>query len=210
MKKFKPLMTISALSLITLLSASTAFATTPNTFKTTSTQVLQNQGIDDHGGFTSVLDTLVSAGTITQAQETAVQSALKPSGAPNGDNVFTTALDSLVTAGTITQDQETSIQSALKEAVPFQGDHNGFTTVLDNLVSAGTITQAQEDVVQSALKPSGAPDGGSGFTTALESLVTAGTITQDQETAILSALKDSAPSCAPDGGPRNGDFQAKR
>jgi hypothetical protein len=63
-------------------------------------------------GFKTALDSLVTAGTITQAQEDAITTALTPKkGAfQKGQNGgFKTALDSLVTAGTITQAQETAI-----------------------------------------------------------------------------------------------------
>lgn len=118
MKKFKPFMTLGAISLITLLSASTAFAATSNIYNSTTTQVQQNHEKTGQGNLTTVLDNLVSAGTMTQAQETTILNAFKPSSTANGTNRFATALDSLVTAGTITQDQETAIETALQSAAP--------------------------------------------------------------------------------------------
>ena len=58
------------------------------------------------------MDSLVTAGTITQAQETAIQTAMTTGKGDfnRGHNGgMKTALDSLVTAGTITQAQETAI-----------------------------------------------------------------------------------------------------
>jgi len=63
-------------------------------------------------GFKTALDSLVTAGTITQAQETAVETAMTPAKGNfkrGHNNGFKTALDGLVTAGTITQAQETAI-----------------------------------------------------------------------------------------------------
>ena len=63
-------------------------------------------------GFKTALDSLVTAGTITQAQETAIETAMtsaKGNFNRGHNSGFKTALDSLVTAGTITQAQETAI-----------------------------------------------------------------------------------------------------
>jgi competence protein ComGC len=67
----------------------------------------------------SPLDSLVSAGTITQAQADAIDNTFKAlmennkQGKDYTSNTKTNPLDSLVTAGTITQEQEDAIQSAL-------------------------------------------------------------------------------------------------
>ena len=69
----------------------------------------QSGGFD--GGFKSHLDSLLTAGTITQVQEDAITAALKTAvKGPDGDK---TALDALVTAGTITQAQEDAIQTVM-------------------------------------------------------------------------------------------------
>jgi len=66
-------------------------------------------------GAKTALDALVTAGTITQVQADAIQTARTPSkdtsnkGPSDG---IKTALDSLVTAGTITQAQEDAIQGS--------------------------------------------------------------------------------------------------
>jgi len=73
-----------------------------------------NQG-PNNGGPTTALDALVTAGTITQAQETAIQTAIQTamSTATKSQAGLQTALDTLVTAGTITQAQETAIETAI-------------------------------------------------------------------------------------------------
>jgi competence protein ComGC len=77
-----------------------------------------------NGGFeqtlAEALDSLVSSGTITEDQETAIANILMFSSGENSTsqtNPFEDILDSLVSAGTITQDQETAIGSAFKSAV---------------------------------------------------------------------------------------------
>lgn len=112
---------------------------------------------------TSPLDSLVSAGTITQDQANAVLSvfqsvgnSIQTSGKYNNKTKTQNPLDSLVSAGTITQDQENSIKSALHKAMkanrPRNIESQTAANPLDSLVSSGTITQAQEDAIQSAFE----------------------------------------------------------
>ena len=117
-------MALSAATLITLLSASTAFAATSNVYNSETVQVQQNHDKGYRGGFETILENLVSNSTITQDQETAVINALKPSGTHEGNKDFTSALDSLVSDGTISQDQETAIESALQDATPSAPNHD--------------------------------------------------------------------------------------
>ena len=142
-----------ATAMVTLLSASAVFANTTSNSSEQTPKSAQSQSGGVNGGFKSHLDSLLTAGTITQAQEDAIQTAIT---AAKGDSDkgpkegLKTALDSLVTAGTITQVQEDAIQTAI---TPTKGDsdkgHNdGFKTALDSLVTAGTITQVQEDAIQ--------------------------------------------------------------
>ena len=70
------------------------------------------------------LDSLVSAGTITQDQADAIQSVfqsgskqIQSSGTYSNKTRHQNPLDSLVTSGTITQDQKNEIQSTLKSAI---------------------------------------------------------------------------------------------
>ncbi|WP_243173251.1 hypothetical protein [Clostridium beijerinckii] len=79
---------------------------------------------DAKGNFKTVLDNLVTAGTLTSDKETAIENALKPQEKQLGEKdkskgiekykeMINTKLDGLVTAGTITTDQETTIIEAL-------------------------------------------------------------------------------------------------
>lgn len=126
-------------------------------------------------GFTNQLSSLVTAGTLTQAQADAVEAALKPSqnekpsstsaAASTADpsSVMKTKLDALVTAGTITSAEEESILAAIKPANGNQPGQNGngrpqgnpMESALNSLVTAGTITQDVADTILSTLKPSG-------------------------------------------------------
>jgi hypothetical protein len=86
--------------------------------------------------FKSKLDTLVTAGTITGAQETSIITALTPSttGTSKTRVNIKTVLDALVTAGTITQVQETSVITALTPATPIKTKGtNQFKSKLDTL-----------------------------------------------------------------------------
>lgn len=109
------------------------------------------------------LDSLVTAGTITQDQETAALNLLtssKTDKKSNTENLLKTKLDTLVTAGTITKDQETAIKNLLTS-------------------NKNADVQAKKEKFTSLLK------------TKLDTLVTAGTITQDQETAMINSLTSS-------------------
>jgi len=178
-----------ATTILTLLSASAVFAATTSNSTVSVPKFSQSQSgrVD---GFKNRLDSLISAGTITQVQEDAIEAALKTTmTTPNGGahNGHQGRLETLVTAGTITQDQADAISTAMKTATK---GPDGAKTALNALVTAGTITQDQANAIQTAVRPSkGAFNKGpnNGFKTALDSLVTAGTITQAQEDAILGS-----------------------
>lgn len=123
----------------------------------------RNTNIDNN--INNSLDSLVSAGTITQDQADAVTNAfqsrtqsIQPSAVYNKRP--TNPLDSLVSDGTITQDQETAIKSAFDSAMKSAKSSDTTqtddttkdpgTTVLDSLVSDGTITQDQETAIKDA------------------------------------------------------------
>ncbi|MDR3542520.1 MAG: cell wall-binding repeat-containing protein [Desulfosporosinus sp.] len=170
---------------------------------TTSTTPVTGTGT--RGAIKTAMDGLVTAGTITQAQEDAVQSAVKSARQGGTQGGIKTVMDGLVAAGTLTQAQEDSIQSALAAAPQDgsanggykRGDNSGFKTVMDGLVTAGTITQAQEDAIQSGLKSGQQNEFQSGYKTAMDGLVSAGTITQAQEDAIESAITSTTSTVAP-------------
>jgi polyhydroxyalkanoate synthesis regulator phasin len=198
MKKFNKTKTIAiTTTIITLLSASAVFAAT------TSQSPAQNQqmpkmsyksGFD--GGLKSRLDSLVSSGTLTSAQETAIVNGIPQrsandhgkQGPKDGRNPF----DNLVSAGTITSDQETAIQNAMQTARQ-SGTKTDMKTVLDGLVTTGTITADQETAIVSAMPQRSANDHGKqgpkDGKNPLDNLVSAGTITSDQETAIQNAMQ---------------------
>jgi competence protein ComGC len=163
--------------------AATSDKTTNNTGK------FQHQGRDN--GFENKLTALVSAGTITSDQETAIKAAITPKDGFKGGNhegMIKTKLAELVTAGTITSDDQTAIETALTSA---KGD---FKAALDNLVTAGTITSDKETAIENALKPQGDEKGGEHknmLKSKLDELVTAGTITSTQETAVIDAFTPS-------------------
>lgn len=155
------------------------------------------------------IDALVTAGTITSDQETAVLNILNTN-KNDGKSGIETQLDALVTDGTLTQAQETAVLDALKPADNGKSNSNtngrpgqdGMKTQLDALVTAGTITSAQETAVLNIFNTSdnGGPDG---IKTQLDALVTDGTLTQAQETAVINALKPSNNgNKRPDSGPR--------
>ena len=111
-----------------------------------------NQGDTKPGDFyAKFLDKLVTAGTITQADATAVENALKAAMTNGQRPDLKTVLAGLVSAGTITQDKATAIENAMKPQGQLGGGTmmNGF---LDKLVTAGTITQADATAVENALK----------------------------------------------------------
>jgi len=130
MRKTKTIVIATAIT--TLLSATAVFAdtTSSNTVQQAPMFSLTHLGEHlgeahdwlksrlDSIGFKSRLDSLVTSGTLTQAQEDAIQSAI------------TTATE----AGTAT--------------VEFKSrDYSGFNTVLDSLVKEGVITQVQKDAI---------------------------------------------------------------
>jgi len=136
----------------------------------------------------AALDSLVTAGTITQTQEDAVLKTLPTSDRKGGMQApGKNPMDSLVTAGTITQAEADAIQKALDAG---RDSKVTMKVTLDSLVTAGTITQAQEDAVLKALPTpdrKGGPQGQG--KNPMDSLVTAGTITQAQADAIQKALE---------------------
>jgi polyhydroxyalkanoate synthesis regulator phasin len=111
----------------------------------------------------STLDSLVSSGTISQDQETSIESALSSAFQSNSTQASsapaaaqTSPLDSLVANGTLTQDQANAVDSALRSGHHHhhaQPDLNSsISNALDNLTSNGTITQDQSDAIQKSLQ----------------------------------------------------------
>ncbi|WP_406543204.1 hypothetical protein [Clostridium ljungdahlii] len=193
---------ISALALV--VSIGTGFTTvnaaslSSNTAKSTYCSSKNFKTKNSKNFLKAKLDPLVTAGTITQDQETATLNLLTPSKTDkksNAQNFLKTKLDSLVTAGTITQDQETAVLNLFTPSSTNTGNKNtknSLNSKLDSLVTAGTITQDQETAIKNLFtsnKDTQAKKEKStnSLKTTLDSLVTSGTITQDQETAILNS-----------------------
>jgi len=117
---------------------------------------IQNNTVNNDGDNQTVVTTaladLVTAGTITSTEETAIETALAQQGGQTGGehkDIFKTKLDALVTVGTITADEETAIETAITSA------NGNITTALANLVTAGTITSDQENTIETALVSQG-------------------------------------------------------
>lgn len=131
-----------------------------NDFISISQQGLQALGSSTQASLSSSpLDSLVTAGTITQEQADAVSSvfqsrgkAIQASGTYSNNTRPQNPLESLITAGTITQEQADAIKNTLEEArqanKPIKNQANNMqTNVLDNLVSDGIITEEQEGLI---------------------------------------------------------------
>lgn len=130
-----------------------------------------------NGSGKAPLSSLVTAGTITQAQATAIKDAMVAAHTANKaahDRIAATTISGLVARGTLSQAQADAITSAdgrqAMRALVSSGVvtrelarqvHDAVKTameavatkpaaVLDSLVSAGTITQAQADAIEAA------------------------------------------------------------
>lgn len=216
----KRLISLLMLCIFTLSLAMPACAANPSTGNQRQKPSV-NQEMNQPGGgpdmkgnrFADQLSALVTAGSITQAQADAVETALKPSQSEKPDTTSASAndpaalmkskLDALLSAGTISSDQETAILNAIQPPAgngPAQNSSgqkrgNPMENALNSLVTAGTITQDIADTVLEALKSadSNSQTDKSDMKTSLENklaaLVAAGTITQEQSGAILKALQ---------------------
>lgn len=177
----------------------------------------QNSQMFKGKGFkqTTVLDSLVTAGTITADQQKAICEALRPS--KDNKNTIKESLDTLVKAGTITQAQEDAVIKAFENAkaqLPsdkkgdFKGRNQKHISVLDNLVTAGTITSDQQKAICEALRPS--KDTKNTIKESLDSLVKAGTITQAQEDAVVKAFDDAKAKMEAEREKRQEELAAKK
>ncbi|MEN6391580.1 MAG: hypothetical protein ABFD04_14300 [Syntrophomonas sp.] len=140
--------------------------------------------------YQSVLESLVSAGTITQTQADAIIA-----GKPTKDGKERTFAhyngpwSKLVVDGTITQEQADAIKEAMKSA---RDAKKSFTDVMAELVSAGTITQEQADAITSGRPTNDGKERTFGNNKSpWTKLVVDGTITQAQEDAIKEAMKSA-------------------
>lgn len=159
----------------------------------------QSSGDGDPKGLSSILDSLVADGILTDEQGDSVLSALV--------SAFQLNTTGSSGSGTSTTDNSGAGSSAtdLLWAGSSASDGNGIDP-LDNLVTAGTITEDQKDQIQNAFEeamstqrmpPPPPPtemsqdDSTDALSSALDELVKSGTITSDQQQA-LSSIYQSA------------------
>jgi len=158
-----------------------AFAT--NTDTTTSNQA--NHGPSIHGpqmpgmnkcsteNIETVLDTLVSAGTLTQAQADAIL-----------------AKQEQVEADRQTQMEALKDMTQEEREAYFQENKSERVDVFSELVADGTLTQEQVDSIQAAIKDQREAQRQEQYTSALSALVEKNVITSEQSTAILEKIAE--------------------
>jgi polyhydroxyalkanoate synthesis regulator phasin len=137
--------------------------------------------------FSSVLDSLVSSGTITQDQKNSITDAFKsarnsfPTYSNGSKGGSQSPLNQLVSGGTITNDQKSAIKEALVSARKSSHHHHSH--------KLSGQSQSQPD---NSISSSNDTDTNESINTKLDSLVKAGTINQNQEDAIEQLLDSSA------------------
>ncbi|WP_054693441.1 hypothetical protein [Syntrophomonas palmitatica] len=161
---------------------------------------------------TSILDNLVSDGTISEEQESAVleafQTAMTEAAGKETEepNPASDPLAGLVADKTITSAQQEAIKSAFEAVMgpppPPQMNAAPGQSVdpLDSLVNDKTITQAQQEAIKKAFESAIAlRQNRSAAETVdpLDSLVKDGTITEEQKNAVKGALQSSRPAPPP-------------
>jgi hypothetical protein len=120
LRKSKTIVIATAITI--LLSATAAFADTTSSNIVQAPKFSKTQSGEAQGWLKSYLVSLVTSGTLTQAQEDAIQSAI------------------------LTPPKVGVAKGKLK-----RGDNGGFKTVPVGLVKAETLTQTQEGAIQSAI-----------------------------------------------------------
>jgi len=165
-----------------LISAGTAVFAASTTSSSTDTNTTKQEARMNKGNpadmMKSELNKLVTAGTITQAQETAILNKVSQ------EQTERQAEMDKVKNMTETERQTYFESKKTTDKIDF----------LSSLVTDGTLTQTQADAVKSAV-PQGHGGKGGGMSpekmkTQLDTLVTAGTITQDEETKIVNYLAE--------------------
>ena len=131
-----------------------------------------------HGGG-GALTSLVTAGTITQAQADAVKTAMKTKQDAKFVTKLNTVLTDLVSKSTLTQAKANAVKAASKTKKD-----------LRDLVRAGTITSAEAKSIRTALHALPREDNSVIRDGVLANLVTNKTITQAQADAIKAAKAD--------------------
>ncbi len=144
-----------------------------------STGVAQAHSSNHGGGLPS---SLVTNGTLTQAQATAVSDAMRAA----HEAKKAAEIAALVTAGTITQTQADALKAA-------EGERGGMRA----LIADGTFTMAQAQALRDAMKANNGEDRDTQRDAVLSKLVANATITQAQ----VDAIKASKPA-KPEAGAR--------
>lgn len=134
-----------------------------------STGVAQAHNPNNGGGPRS---SLITHGTLTQAQATAVRDAMREAHEAQKD----AALAALVTAGTLTQTQADALEAA-------EGERGGMRA----LIADGTFTKAQAKALRVAMKSNKTEDRDAQLDAVLSALVSNSTITQAQADAIKAS-----------------------
>ncbi|GKU24912.1 hypothetical protein [Clostridium folliculivorans] len=150
--------------------------------------------------FTNPLESLVSSGTITEDQKTAIQDAFNSSMKLNVAGTYgsrpTNPISKLVSSGVISQNQADSIKETFKNISKSHMHHKrpeGISNIdekLSGLVSDGTISEDQQTSVINAFKSlkENSNTSESKFEDPLDSLVESGTITEAQKDSIMNIL----------------------
>jgi hypothetical protein len=145
----------------------------------------------------SAMDSLVAAGTITQAQADIVAKEYTPGDKKGYSMKFKKSpMDELVTAGTITQVQSDAISTAIKSG---RKSKKTIEAILKDLVSVGTISSEQKDAVMNTFPIRDAVSKPIIINkTQLDGLVTSGVLTQTQADAVakldLAGIRDNNPN----------------
>lgn len=163
-----------------LISAGTAaFAASSTSTNTNTTQQEAKMDMKNPTDMMKTeLDKLVTAGTITQDQETTILNKATEE----------------QTERKAEMDKVKNMTEAERQTYFESKKTTEKTSFLSSLVTDGTLTQTQADTIKNAMPqgPGGKGDGKHGgmssekIKTQLDTLVTAGTITQDEETKIIS------------------------
>lgn len=125
----------------------------------------QSSPVED---LSSILDQMVTDGTITQDQEDAIKKALEEGMAANQPGTQTgnttqpaDPLDDLVESGVISTEQQAAVKAAFESvmgpppAAPSQSTSGDQVDPLASLVESGVLTQDQAEAVKSALQSMG-------------------------------------------------------
>jgi len=176
---------IAALAIIVSVSGSgsPSYAFTASNNKLPNTNIADLQHYKNSINIVGKLDSLVSFGSITKFQKSAVIKHLVTykQSLPNLN------IDRLSTTGTISKDQEAIISNlfvAYKNSIS-KAIMDNFSNKLDNFINLGTITELQKKEIMSLYKISKTnTDELIGFDT----LVTSESISKDQEITILNSF----------------------